>query len=99
MPIYEYEHDDQPGPDCAARFEALQRFEDPPLVECPTCGQPCHRVVSSFATGRSGKGGPAKKVDLSTKNLERLGFTQYRKAGGGRYEKTCGEGPPVINRG
>ncbi len=99
MPIYEYEHDDQPGPDCADRFEVLQRFDDPPLQQCPTCARPCHRVVSSFATGRSSKGGPGRKVDMSTKNLERLGFTQYRKAGGGRYEKTCGEGPPVINRG
>jgi hypothetical protein len=31
--------------------------------------------------------------------LSKHGFTQYRKAGGGYYEKTCGEGPDVIKRG
>jgi hypothetical protein len=31
-------------------------------------------------------------------NLEKHGFTQYRKAGGGYYEKTAGEGPRVIKR-
>jgi len=36
------------------------------------------------------------KSMLSPKNLERLGFTQYRRAGGGYYEKTAGRGPRVI---
>jgi len=98
MPIYEYEHDTESGPECPQRFETLQRVEDQPLSACPTCGRPCHRVVSSFATGRSTKAGFGRNVDLSTKNLERMGFTQYRRSGGGRYEKTCGDGPSVINR-
>lgn len=98
MPIYEYEHDARSQSECPARFEVLQRLEDQPLVECPTCGLSCHRIVSSFATGRSTKAGSSNKADLSPKNLERLGFTQYRRSGGGRYEKTCGEGPSVIKR-
>ena len=97
MPIYEYEHDTQSGPECAPRFEVLQRVADQPLVHCPTCGFACHRVLSSFATGRP-KAGLSGKADLSPNNLERLGFTQYRRAKGGRYEKTCGQGPSVINR-
>jgi hypothetical protein len=38
------------------------------------------------------------KVHFSPNNLERLGFTQYRRAKEGRYETTCGQGPSVINR-
>lgn len=98
MPIYEYEHDAEFGAECQARFEILQRLDEQALAECPTCGRPCHRVLSAFATGRSTKTGLPGKVDLSPGNLERLGFTQYRRAGGGRYEKTCGEGPATINR-
>jgi len=98
MPIYEYEHDAQCGPECQARFEVLQRLQEQPLVHCPTCGFACHRVLSSFATAKSRRGGLSGKADLSTNNLERLGFTQYRRAKGGRYEKTCGQGPSVINR-
>ena len=42
--------------------------------------------------------GITSKADLSTKNLERLGFTQYKKAGGGKYEKTAGQGPDMISK-
>jgi putative FmdB family regulatory protein len=98
MPIYEYEHDAQLGPECSARFEVLQRVQEEPLAHCPTCGFACHRVLSSFATARATRSGWSSKADLSPSNLERLGFTQYRRAKGGRYEKTCGRGPSVINR-
>jgi putative FmdB family regulatory protein len=92
MPIYEYEHDGQSGPQCPARFEVLQRLDDPPLAQCPDCGGACHRVFSSFAT-TSGR-----KDLLKPAHLEKHGFTQYRRAGGGYYEKTCGQGPRVIKR-
>ncbi len=98
MPIYEYEHDAQSEAACRARFEVLQRLQDPPLAQCPDCGLPCHRVVSSFAMGKSTKHGVSGKADLSTKNLEKLGFTQYRRTKKGRYEKTCGQGPSVIRQ-
>lgn len=97
MPIYEYQHDAQAGPECSAVFEVLQRVADEPLIRCPTCGLPCHRVLSAFVAGKS-KAGFSGKADLSTANLERLGFTQYRRAKGGSYEKTCGKGPSVIRR-
>jgi len=90
MPIYEYEHDGPPGPQCKARFEVFQRMNDPPLAQCPDCGGACHRVFSSFAAASG------QKSLLSPKNLEKHGFTQYRRAGGGYYEKTCGKGPAVI---
>ena len=33
---------------------------------------------------------------LSDKNLDRLGFTKYQKAGDGLYEKKAGKGPNQI---
>jgi len=90
MPIYEYEHKGDPGSDCEQRFEVLQGMSEPPLTCCPECGGPCERVFSSFATIRN------EQAILRPKNLERLGFTQFKRAGDGYYEKTCGEGPRVI---
>lgn len=90
MPLYVYEHD-QDGGSCSGRFEMLEDVKAAPLAECPTCGKPCHRVFSPFSPLKS------TKDMLSPKNLERHGFTQYKRAGGGHYEKTCGEGPRHIH--
>ena len=90
MPIYEYEHDGKCGEGCPPRFEVLQGMNDPVLDHCPECGEACHRVFSSFATIRN------EQAILRPKNLERLGFTQFKRAGDGYYEKTCGKGPRVI---
>ncbi|HLA86313.1 MAG TPA: zinc ribbon domain-containing protein [Thermoguttaceae bacterium] len=92
MPLYEYQSDGAGCEHCAARFEVLQSVNDPPVEKCPQCGGPCHRVFSSFAPIKS------TRDKLSAKNLARHGFTQYKKAGGGYYEKTTGDGPSVISR-
>ena len=92
MPIYEYQSDGKGCEHCRNRFEVLQRMDEPPLAQCPECQEPCHRVLSAFAVTQGTRG------MLSPKNLEQHGFTQYRKAGGGYYEKTCGKGPRTIKR-
>ena len=92
MPLYLYEHDSEPGPDCESRFELLQRIAEESLTKCPTCAGSCHRVITPFSTIKS------TRDTLSTSNLERNGFTQYKKAGNGCYEKTCGKGPRVISK-
>jgi hypothetical protein len=38
------------------------------------------------------------KSMLSPENLGKKGFTQYKRAGDGYYEKTCGTGPRVIKK-
>lgn len=52
MPLYEYE--------CAAcghRFERIQKFSDPPIEECPSCGQPkIQKLLSSPAIQFKGTG-------------------------------------------
>ena len=90
MPLYVYEHKSKPCDPCRERFEVLRGVNDPPLDKCPKCGEPCRRVISSFATIKS------VKDMLSPKNLGQHGFTQYKRAGSGYYEKTCGDGPRVI---
>jgi putative FmdB family regulatory protein len=50
MPLYEYE--------CEAghHFEKILKFSDPPIVTCPTCGKPVHKLVSSPAFQFKGTG-------------------------------------------
>ena len=50
MPLYEYE--------CEAghRFELIRKFSDPPLENCPTCGAPVHKLISSPAFQFKGTG-------------------------------------------
>ncbi len=90
MPIYEYEHDESVENPCCERFEYIQPISADSLSECPHCGQPVHRVFSGFAVNKS------TKDILSKKNIEEKGFTQYKRAGKGVYEKTAGHGPQII---
>ena len=50
MPLYEYQ--------CAqcGRFELIQKFADPPLAVCPTCGQEVQKLLSSPAIQFKGSG-------------------------------------------
>lgn len=92
MPLYKYEHVDEVGEGCQAVFEVLQKHTEEPLTVCPTCGKPCRRTYNfRVASVRS------EREMLSSKNLSTHGFTQYKKAGDGFYEKTAGEGPQVIS--
>ncbi|GIX33854.1 MAG: hypothetical protein KatS3mg125_1810 [Lysobacterales bacterium] len=89
MPIVEYRgHPDCPL--CGGRFEHWQKLGEPDLEKCPRCAAPVRRVISAPAVHRG------DSHLLRESNLARHGFTQYRKVGKGVYEKTAGEGPPVI---
>ena len=92
MPMYQYqvvEADGSPGEE----FEVLQKMSEPALTHHPETGKP---VVRVFCAPNALKQTSAS--NLSSANLDRLGFTQYKKAGGGHYEKTAGKGPNVISR-
>lgn len=92
MPIYEYQAIEKGCPHCEEIFEVLERVKDKPLKKCPECGEKVQRILSAF-----GFGGNEKDL-LSPKNLEKNGFTQYKKTGDGNYEKTLGKGPSMIRR-
>lgn len=51
MPLYEYECDS-----CGRRFERIQKFSDPPIAECPTCGGSVRKLLSSPAIQFKGSG-------------------------------------------
>jgi putative FmdB family regulatory protein len=91
MPIYEYipltvrrcSH-------CENGFEQLQKIRDLVLHSCPHCQAPVRRVISAPNLAKSGP-------SLEPANLEKHGFTQYRKSSKGVYQKTAGKGPDVIS--
>lgn len=92
MPIYEYRPiSNTHCPNCADGFEVLQKIADPPLTACPQCAAPVKRIVSAPSISSSGP-------SLAPDNLEKHGFTQYRKSGKGTYQKTAGKGPDVIEK-
>jgi putative FmdB family regulatory protein len=50
LPLYEYQ--------CAkdGTFERMQKFSDPPLAACPTCGGPIEKLLSAPAIQFKGTG-------------------------------------------
>jgi len=95
MPIYLYEivHDDGTSDET---FEMLQGMNDPPLERHPDTGQTIRRILAAPRVPRKWSDAQVK-ANMSDKNLKRLGFTKYTKAGDGKYEKRAGSGPDVIS--
>ena len=83
MPLYEYECDNN-----GHRFEVIQKFSDPPIQACPTCGGPVHKVISSpafqfkgtgwYITDYARKGGESKDTK-STKSSSEAGESKDSK--------------------
>ena len=97
MPTYQYEvilEDGEPG----QVFEVFQKMSDEPLTEHPTTGQPVRRVICAPHIAGDYAENKMKARVSDAKNLARLGFTKYVKAGDGYYEKRAGDGPDVIHK-
>ena len=75
MPIYEYEHINEP---CALgkRFEQEQSVHDERLSSCPVCGAPVRKLVSCVGIS----------VPKSNSALKDMGFTKLVKRDDGVYE-------------
>ena len=95
MPTYVYQvitDDDSEG----EIFEVVQPMSDDPLTKHPETGEPVHRIPQApHIAGEWSDQSTNRK--LSDKNLDRLGFTKYQRAGDGFYEKKAGSGPSVIS--
>ena len=90
MPIYEYiPQTDKHCEYCVSGFEQLQKIDEDSLPDCPHCSAPVRRVISAPSIGKAGP-------SLEPANLEKHGFTQYRKSSKGEYHKTAGKGPDTI---
>ena len=92
MPLYEYAPLSGECKQCHGVFEAVQRIADDKLTHCPTCGQDCERRISAVALGG--------RYSTSDSAVKAAGFTKYRNAGDGTYEKVAGGSgePNVIRR-
>ena len=51
MPLYEYACNV-----CDTRFERIQKFSDPPIAVCPSCGGDVRKLISSPAIQFKGAG-------------------------------------------
>jgi putative FmdB family regulatory protein len=95
MPTYVYQLVSDSGggcEHCRAAFETVQRMSEAALTKCPKCNAPIERVLQAPMIGDGGKlKGP------SAKQLERAGFTQFKRNGKGTYEKTFGKGPSHLH--
>ena len=88
MPYYDYAPASGRCDKCPGRFEVFQRITAAKLTRCPTCGQPCDRVISAARIGG--------KYSTSNSRVKELGMTKYVKAGDGVYERAAGTGGPKV---
>ncbi|WP_322506586.1 FmdB family zinc ribbon protein [Anaerolinea sp.] len=51
MPVYTYRCES-----CGLQFDHTQRFSDPPLTECPECGEPVRKVYQPVGIVFKGSG-------------------------------------------
>ena len=92
MPLYEYSPTSGDCDRCNGLFSVMQRLADEKLTRCPTCAQPCERRISAVALG--GRWSPTNS------RIEDAGFTKYKRAGNGVYERVAGKnGPKELIRG
>lgn len=88
MPIYEYEHIWDTCLDGSERVDVLQRPSEPALKYCPYCGLEVRRLVGRPAVHVSG----APKL----RKAGQKGFTTFRRAEQGVWERVDGDGVDAI---
>ncbi|EXJ13779.1 FmdB family zinc ribbon protein [Imhoffiella purpurea] len=95
MPFYEYRCEN-----CDHELEAMQKISDPPLTDCPACGQPALKKLISAAGFRL-KGGGWYETDFkkggSKKNLhdsgEKKDTAKSASAGTGKSDGSSASKP------
>jgi putative FmdB family regulatory protein len=75
MPVYEYEHLKKPCPK-GRLFEMNQSIHDSVLTQCPACGGPVRKLISSTNV----------RMPKTNSELRDLGFTKLVKRDSGVYE-------------
>jgi len=80
LPLYEYE-----CPKCG-RFERMQKFSDPVLKKCPTCGSPVEKLLSAPAIQFKGSGWYV--TDYARKSSGKEGGEKGSKDAGGKKDSS-----------
>jgi len=75
MPIYEYEHLDEPC-ERGKIFEIRQKLDDPPLAICPRCKGMVRKIMSRASI----------RTPKTDAELRDIGFTKLVKREDGVYE-------------
>ncbi len=97
MPTYVYQVIEDDG-SAGEVFEVVQKMSEPALDTHPETGKPVRRLIQApNIAGKWSESGTRQM--LSDKNLDRIGFTKYERAGDGKYEKRAGPGPPTLDAG
>ena len=95
MPLYEYQCDA-----CEARFERIQKFSDPPIDVCPSCGGTVKKLPSSPAIQFKGSGfyitDYAKKGAAPTEASSSEPAKTDKKSDGGDGAATKTESAPAT---
>ncbi len=88
MPLYEYEPLDHDCLICDGRVEVIQGVGDPVFKFCPWCGLEVRKIISraSFQMDKA----------PSAEEAAKKGFTTFRRAEKGVWEKVAGEGPDYM---
>ena len=91
MPLYEYQCEA-----CSHRFERIQKFSDPPIESCPTCGGAVKKLISSPAIQFKGSGfyinDYAKKPSGEGKGASTTGTTSSSDSSASSSSSTTGSG-------
>ena len=95
MPTYVYQVITDDGSEGEV-FEVVQRMSEKALTKHPETGAPVKRIPQAPIIPGNWSD-HATRQKLSDRNLDRLGFTKYERAGDGKYEKKAGSGPNVIS--
>ena len=97
MPTYVYEVVNEKG-EPGERFEVVQKMTEEPLTEHPETGEPVRRVFMPFSIPSPASEMKAERSLNDDSKIEKMGFTKYVKSDDGRYEKTVGKGPDLLQR-
>lgn len=84
MPLYEYQCES-----CAKRFERIQKYSDPPIDTCPSCGAHVKKLMSSPAIQFKGSG--FYITDYPKKSQSDAGKAQT-DGGGSKSESSASSG-------
>lgn len=90
MPIYHYLPATEGCTTCRDGIDLLQKIGGDADTRCAACNGLLARQISApqVVSGQAHR--------LTEGHAAKHGFTQYRRAGKGVYEKTAGKGPGII---
>jgi len=89
MPVYEYEPKDHDCLMCDGRVSVIQGVNEEPLSYCPQCGLDVRRVISRAQFKVAGG-------EVAMDKAGKRGFTTFRRAEKGVWEKVDGVGPDIM---